>query len=351
MELNIQGADFCGLKEFPDATIATIIAQHVANRPDRPAIVTSNEVLTFRALGMQIAAFGTVLRANGIGPSARVAIILPDGFELAVAIVATACHAVAVPLNPQATATEFNSLVARLHIDAIVTSNKIDTAARGVADRLGVPLFEVASDKAARFKILAAITSEAITREVTAGEGVSPNAPALILQTSATTGPPKLVPVTHRNLMINADRRRYLYNLTTDDRALCAMPLYYGHGVKAALFPLLIGASVALPDRNAVGDINDWLVDLHPTWYEGGQTLLMDVLERARMRQGTPLRHRLRFIRTGGDAVSYGDARRARSGPGVPVLDAYGLSERDGGRQCNHARAPQSGNRGKAMAE
>ena len=95
-----------GLTEFADATVATIIARQVATRPDCPAIVTSrNGVLTYGALGEQIATFGAGLRNNDLTCSARVAVMLPDGPELAVSIVAVACHAAAVPLNPRLTET------------------------------------------------------------------------------------------------------------------------------------------------------------------------------------------------------------------------------------------------------
>jgi acyl-CoA synthetase (AMP-forming)/AMP-acid ligase II len=103
-----------------DATVATLIAQHVNVRPERPAFVMSNgDMMTYGALGAEITAFGTALRDNGIGRSAKVAILLPDGLELAVAIIAAACHSAALPLNPKITATELENLFARLRIDGI----------------------------------------------------------------------------------------------------------------------------------------------------------------------------------------------------------------------------------------
>src|SRR5476649_1941069 len=114
--MNIQTDNFYGLNALPDASIASIIAQHVAVRPESPAIIKSkDEVLTYGALGAQIEDFGAAMHANGIGPSSRVAIILPDGFDLAIAIVAVACHAVAVPVNPKLTAAEIGNLFTRLH--------------------------------------------------------------------------------------------------------------------------------------------------------------------------------------------------------------------------------------------
>ena len=323
--MNFQEAEFHGPKNLHDETLASIIAQHAAIQPERPAIVLSkDEVLTYGALGAQIAALGTAMRANGIGPSAKIAIILPDSLELAVSIVATACHAVAVPLNPKATATEVDHLFARLHIDAILTSNKIDTA-RGVAARLNTPLFDVIRDEASKLKMVAA--SAVLDSDVTPVRDASPDDTVVILQTSATTGRPKLVPVTHRNLVINADRRRRWLNLTPNDRALCALPFYYAQGLKAGLFtPLLVGASVVCPDCQADGDIVDRLRDLRPTWYDAaGQVFHMTALECARRRQGALLRHCLRFILSAG--LSAALRRELEEVFGVPVLETYGLSE------------------------
>ena len=129
--------------EFADATVASIIARHVAARPDCPAIVTSRNVVTYGALGEQITAFGAGLRSNGLTCSARVAVMLPDGPELAVSIVAVACHAAAVPLNPRLTETELDDLFATLRIDAVVVSDRIDRPVREIATRHGARLLEV----------------------------------------------------------------------------------------------------------------------------------------------------------------------------------------------------------------
>ena len=299
-------------KEFCDATVATVIAEHVAIRPESPAIVVSKgEVLTYGALGAQIAAFGAGLRANGIGPSARVAVMMPDGPELAAAIVAIACHAVAVPINPKLTATELDDLLVTLRVDAMVTSNRVDSPARDVAARHGIRLLDVASAGSGMLTISAgtSVTSALADGEIALERGVQPDAPAIILRTSATTGRPKLVPVTHRNLAITADNRRFLFNLTPDDRAFCVTPLYYSQALKGALFTsLLLGGSVACPDLRSNGDVLSSLADLQPTWLPAGPAFLVNLLERALERRGAPLRHYLRFIRSGSAPASLGGA-------------------------------------------
>jgi acyl-CoA synthetase (AMP-forming)/AMP-acid ligase II/thioesterase domain-containing protein len=329
--LKNRAGEIDALQEFPEATIATLIAQHVAAQPESPAIVMSKgSGLTYGALGEQIKILGAGLCANGIGRCARVAIMLPDGPELAVGIVGAACHAVAVPINPKLIANELDSLFARLRIDAIVTSTRIESAAADVAARRGIPLLDFARGVPRTLKVPteSAVTSAPYPSELIP-EGVAlPDALALILCTSATTGRPKLVPVTHRNLVTAAARRRFWFNLTPADRALCTMPLHYSQGLKGELFPsLLIGGSVACPDRDSDADIVDWLAELQPTWYAGaGQTFHMTVLERALTRQGA-LRHCLRFIRSGGAPLSAALRKRLEEVFGVPVLETYSLSE------------------------
>jgi len=243
--------------------------------------------------------------------------------EAALAIVATACHTGAVPLNPELTGAELDECLASSRIDAMVTSSKIGTTARDLAARHGVHLFEASNTGPGELRIIAASGGSA-KFEVASP---SSDAAALILKTSATTGRSKLVPMTHRNIIATAQRFRLWFDLTENDRPLCALPLYYAHGLKGQLMaPLLLGASVALPVPEPDSDIIDWLADLQPTWLDGGQTFLIDVLERARMRRG-PLRHNLRFIRTGGAPLSGEIRTELEATFGVPVLEGYSLTE------------------------
>src|SRR5207344_2983164 len=158
--------------EFADATVASIIARHVAARPDCPAIVTSRNVVTYGALGEQIATFGAGLRRNDLTCSARVAVVLPDGPELAVSIVAVACHAAAVPLNPRLTETELDDLFATLRIDAVVVSNRIDRPVREIATRHGARLLEVRYGK---FGAVEIADSRAVPKSVLVGGETAPS--------------------------------------------------------------------------------------------------------------------------------------------------------------------------------
>ena len=111
--------------------------------------------------------------------------------EAGLAIVATACHTAAVPLNPEVTDAELDECLASSRIDAMVTSSKIGTPARDLAARHGVHLFEASSIGPGELRIISASGGSAKF------DAISPSsdAVALILKTSATTGRSKLVPM------------------------------------------------------------------------------------------------------------------------------------------------------------
>ena len=90
--------------------------------PGRNAILApEHPPLTYAALWSRVNAAVGGLRSLGIGGSDRVAVVLPNGPESAVAIVAVATAAVCVPLNPGFTADEWHRYFAELRITALLT--------------------------------------------------------------------------------------------------------------------------------------------------------------------------------------------------------------------------------------
>ena len=83
------------------------------------------------------------LRSFGLGRTDRVAVVLPDGIETAMATVAVATGAVCVPLNPGFTADEWQRYFADLRVSALLTCPDIDSASRAVAHDLGIPIVDL----------------------------------------------------------------------------------------------------------------------------------------------------------------------------------------------------------------
>jgi len=321
-------------------TLGDAIAINAAANPQAPAIVFPRITLTYETLLRQVEQLGSELRCAGIGASNPVAVALPDEPDLAVAIVAISCFAPVVPLNPKLTRAETEDLFAEHRIDALVLPNGSGIPAREVAVRHGALLFEASYND-----------GDALTLRASSGERaaedivVEPDNTAIILRTSGTTGRPKLVPVTHKNLLAMAERLQDWFDLGPNDRSLCVLPLYYAQGLKNTLFvPLILGGSVACPSRLPGADFFEWLAELKPTWYSGGPTIHHSVLDASEARRGTNFSHSLRFIHTAAAPLPDTVHNRLESLFGVPVIDSYGLSE--AGLVASNSIAPQKRKRG-----
>src|SRR5215471_5025040 len=309
-------------------TIGDAIAQHAVHDPDRPAIVgTAFSPFSFREFDAWIKQTGHQLRAAGIGPHSRVGIMLPPGPEGAVLSVAVASNAIGVPLNSNRPESEIEQELARARLDALVLPSWVDSPALAVAQRSSFGLIEAP-------RAAGSLSSVALrqVREtpVLARRPVNPalDSIALIFATSGTTGIAKLVPVTHQNLLVTADKMRQWFNLSSDDRTAFVLPGYYGAAIKISLLaPLLLGGSVGLPTARHAQDLAEWIPDLCPTWLWGNPTFFQAVLDRLRSGAGTKLTHCLRFVVSGTAFLPPMLRAALEDTLGVPVLQSYGMSE------------------------
>ena len=89
--------------------------------------------MTYRALLAHIDDLGGRMSAMGIGPGSRVAMILPNGPEAAVAFLAVASFAIAAPLNPAYRQSELEFYFSDLRADAVLVDDA--SAATTVARR------------------------------------------------------------------------------------------------------------------------------------------------------------------------------------------------------------------------
>jgi long-chain acyl-CoA synthetase len=151
-----------------------------------------------------------------------------------------------------------------------------------------------------------------------------PDDVAVLLYTSGTTGAPKGVPLTHRNLLSNAHSLSRRLRGSSEDSLLAVLPLFHAFGLTGELIgPLLVGAEVIYsrftPDRVAA-QMAAWGVSVFiavPSMYR--------LLIRRKVPAG-PLRQ-LRLAISGGDALpaSVRDAYREKFGR--ELLEGYGLTE------------------------
>src|SRR5262249_25167048 len=160
-----------------------------------------------------------------------------------------------------------------------------------------------------------------------APDAPSPGDTALLMHTSGTPGRPKVVPLTHANLMASARNISAHYLLSHADTGLVVMPLFHGHGlIGATLSALFAGARIILPGRFSAHAF--WpLVKSHAvTWYSAVPTIHQILLVRAAS-DNAPARSGFRFVRSCSAALAPATMKQLEDRFGAPVIEAYAMTE------------------------
>jgi acyl-CoA synthetase (AMP-forming)/AMP-acid ligase II/thioesterase domain-containing protein/acyl carrier protein len=287
--------------------------------PARPA-------LTYSALRDQMRRTVSMLNGFGIGRNDTVAIVLPNGPELACAFLGIASAASAAPLNPEFREEDFRFYLSDLGAKALVLASGADSPALAAAAELGIPVLRIAHDvaqPAGSFTVSGEPAGPARRDGFAGAHDV-----ALILHTSGTTARPKMVPLTLANLAASAHNVGGTLHLSPADRGLNVMPLFHIHGLVAGvLSSLAAGGSVfCAPSLDALQFFR-WLSEARPTWYTAVPTMHQAVLAQVERHRAIVDRVRLRFIRSSSAALPVAVLHQLEQAFGAPVIESYGMTE------------------------
>jgi acyl-CoA synthetase (AMP-forming)/AMP-acid ligase II len=287
----------------------------------RTALVLSEPDLrvSYQELRDQVAAMADALASMGIRTGDRVATVLPNGLAAIVAVLAASTAGTAAPFNPGYREDEFSFFLADTAARILLCLPGAE-AARKAAESRGIPVLTLEFDRAGRVRIGGA-------RGGASAPAPSPDDVALVLHTSGSTGRPKRVPILHRNLAASARSIATHYALTPGDVSVCVMPLFHVHGLVAStLSTLLSGGVVVAPSR--FHPLSFWrtIRDSGATWYSAVPTIHNLLLSRAGNERPAGAAG-LRFIRSCSAALPPEMMGAIERVFGVPVLEAYGMTE------------------------
>ncbi|HJV61615.1 MAG TPA: AMP-binding protein [Albitalea sp.] len=314
-------------RQVDDDTLGALLERRASEQPDAPAILApGREALGYGALWQQVQDVAAALQSMGMSPSDRVAIVLPNGPEMATAFLACAACAACAPLNPGYQAAEFRFYLEDLGARVVIVQRGETGPVKEVARELGLALMEIDADPArpaGRFGVGASH----------AGEGPAPwlsskADTALILHTSGTTARPKIVPLSQANLLASAHNIARHLALQPRDRCLNVMPLFHIHGLIGALLATLAaGGSIVCTPGFDERLFFDRVAEFEPTWYTAVPTIHQSVLAQGALYRQKAPRHRFRFVRSSSAALPPKTFDMLEALTGAPVIEAYGMTE------------------------
>lgn len=309
-------------------TLSDLLSAQASRQSNAPALLAPTQTdLSYIDLYQQVKSTSQTLRQFGINHQDRIAIVLPNGPEMAVACLSVSCAAISAPLNPGYTSAEFEFYLSDLKARAVIVAAEMDSPVRAVAQTLGIPLLEVSISNELAGLFHLTIPAQNHSAPVNCECIAKPRDTALLLHTSGTTTRPKLVPLTHLNLCASATNIQHMLQLTATDRCLNMMPLFHIHGLVATLLAsIAAGASAVCTAGFAASQFVDWLTEFQPTWYSAVPTMHQAILAKIKQ-QELKQAHALRFIRSSSAALPPSVMHALEQTFCVPVIEAYGMTE------------------------
>ena len=289
------------------------------------------ETLTYAGLIENIKTVSGVLHHHGLGRNDRIAVVHPNGPELALTILGIMASASCAPLNPKYTAAEFEFYLVDLNIKAVIVRSGMKSPIFAVCETLNIPIIELeaAADSpigSLKFKNMPEHGGEVL-------DFSEPEDTAIILHTSGTTSRPKIVPLTQHNIMCSSHNIARTLRLSAQDSCFNIMPLFHIHGIMAGLLsPLVSGGSVICSpgfaeDPFFVSRFFPWMINLQPTWYTAVPTMHQAVLAQAERYPDIAEQCPLRFIRSSSASLAPQVMTALEALFRSPVIEAYGMTE------------------------
>lgn len=308
-------------------TFRELLHRQARQRPDGYAIrAPARDPLTFGRLIEQIDYVVAAMNRSGVGQGDRVALVVPNGSEMAVAFVAIASGATCAPLNPAYSEREFEFYLSDLSAKAVVVLSGMLSPIRKVAQDLAIPIIELVFEPDADAGIF---TLESEFRSMAPRSGFSAEEQvALVLHTSGTTARPKMTPLTQGNLVASARHVSHTLELSPQDRCMNVMPLFHIHGLVGSLLSSLsVGAEVVCTPGFDATTFFDWLDDFKPSWYSAVPTIHQAILAQKAKHPETVAACQLRFIRSSSSALAPSVMAELERVFRAPVIEAYGMTE------------------------
>jgi acyl-CoA synthetase len=349
-------------------TLADVVAGHATDRPDAPAYIvadgTPDPVLSWAGYHQRSSALAAVLVQAGLAPGARLAVLLPDGAAVHVALLAAEkAGLVVVGLGVRAGPAEIRALLGRAGAAALLTHQSLlgrpagdlvsSLRADGLAGLRHIVVPDQLTEPAPPVLLDGAPVAEpdpARSAHLLDGRALGPDDLFMINSTSGTTGLPKCVLHTENRWFYFHQLAAEAGGLSGDDVFFGAVPAPFGFGLWTAHFsPTVLGAPTVVAERFTAERVLRAVA-------EHRVTVLACVSTQFIMMLHSPVLDEvdlssLRVMFTGGEAVPFARAADFEDRTGARVLQFYGSNETGvlSGTTWGDSRARRLGTAGRVI--
>lgn len=330
--------------QYPVYPYAEMLARTAERYPELVALDFGDARLTYRELNALANSLANALLDLGIRQGQKVCLFMTNRPEFVVSWFAiTRIGAIASPLNPSYKEREIVHQIVNSEASALIVQQTL------------LPLIEAVREQTPELRHLLVVDAEQenAAAQVSSFErllasypstpptGVNPGWEDVVVlpYSSGTTGQPKGVMLSHKNMVVNACQSIATAQITSADRMLCSLPLYHIYGIMLIGCAAMSGARLVLMERFEPGK---WLRLIQ----EQRITLIYSVPQMLTVISDWPNIKEynlssVRFNQCGAAPVPPALARRFEACTGIPVMTSYGLTEASPGTHSNPVYNPR----------
>ncbi|OEX91948.1 long-chain fatty acid--CoA ligase [Corynebacterium sp. BCW_4722] len=346
--------------EYGTTTLPALYEDNLARNANKTATRFFGKTQTFAELDQEVRKAAAGLKAFGVRPGDRVAIMLPNCPQhLAAFFAVQKIGGVVVEHNPLYTANElrpqFKDHGARIAIvwdkaadvaeqlradtplETVVSVNMTKAMPRLQQFALRMPVPKLREARASlTSKASNTVPWEALTSSAVGGEGadietpaeITPDDPAVILYTSGTTGAPKGALLTHTNLVANPTQgRAWVKELQEPgQRMLATLPFFHAYGLTFSLtLTVLVGSELVLLPAPKMDLVMNALKKTPPTFVPGVPTVFERIVKKAREQNVNLSKVQIGF--SGASSLPAHVIEEWEALTGGHLVEGYGLTE------------------------
>ncbi len=312
----------------PATTVRALIDLYAGKHPERVFSVSpeTGAELSYGVLQQRALEYSRYFAALGLSKGETVSFMMGNGLATIELFLSTLYAGyITSPLNPAAGRDQIEYVLDHSDARVVFVSSAFEEQVRAAAEGLNrdIRIISADVDQGPDWGIEPA--AEPLLSGIDAGDD------GLLMYTSGTTGRPKGVILTHKNLIAGGMNTAVAHQLTDKDRGICVLPLCHINAqCVTVMAPLVSGGSVVMPHSFSVSSFWNWIIDHGCSWFSVVPTIISYLMHHQHELSEQQLKQALsgvRFGRSASAALPPSLHAGFEEKFGVPIVETMGLTE------------------------